>query len=29
MMDRVLVRVRLGLVMGRVLVKGEVGFGDG
>ena len=29
MMDRVLVRVRLGLVMGRVHVRGEAGFGDG
>ena len=28
-MGTMLVRVRLGLVMGRVLVKGEVGFGDG
>ena len=28
-MGRVHVRLRSGMVMGRVLVKGEVGFGDG
>ena len=28
-MGRGLVRVRLGFMMGKVLVKGEVGFGDG